>query len=293
MNKGGPPLPLSFYTFDVKSSSRYAEMEDLRIAAVCMRSDIGDVNGNLESMLGRIDALSRSGADMVLFPEMCLTGYSMSSETRRLSFSSPEVRAVAESTESGPCVCFGFADEDRRIVQAVAEDGRIVGAYRKTHLGAMEAERMVPGDSLDVIRTSKAVVGIQMCWESHFPEITCSYALQGADLVLMPHASGLAGARRSDVWNRILPARAYDNSVFVACCNACGPNGAGTSFGGGAMILDPKGKVLAEDASGGECEMMADLESEKLRTIREGDGYRTMKDVHYLSKRRPELYRRF
>ena len=51
-------------------------MEDLRIAAVCMRSDIGDVKGNLESMLGRIDSLSRSGADMILFPEMCLTGYS-------------------------------------------------------------------------------------------------------------------------------------------------------------------------------------------------------------------------
>ncbi len=266
-------------------------MEDLRIDAVCMRSDVRDVEGNLESILSRIDASSRSGADLVLFPEMSLTGYSMASDVRLLSPDSPEVRAVVEATESGPCVCFGFADEGRRIVQAVAEKGRIVGMYCKTHLGAMEAERMVQGESLDVIRTSKAVVGIQMCWESHFPEITGTYALKGADLVLMPHASGLSGGRRSGIWRRILPARAYDNSVFVACCNACGPNGAGTSFGGGGMILDPKGTILVEDESGGEAVLTADLESGILRRIREGDGYRTMRDVHYLSKRRPELYK--
>ena len=266
-------------------------MEDLRIDSVCMRSDVGDVEGNLESILSRIESSSRSGADLVLFPEMSLTGYSMSADVRLMSSGSREVREVVGATESGPCVCFGFADEERHIVQAVAEKGRIVGFYRKTHLGAMEAERMVPGDSLDVIRTSKAVIGIQMCWESHFPDITSTYAVQGADLVLMPHASGLSGGHRSDIWRRILPARAYDNSVFVACCNACGPNGAEISFGGGAMILDPKGKILAEDCSGGECVITADLESGILRRIRDGDGYRTMRDVHYLSKRRPELYK--
>jgi predicted amidohydrolase len=57
------------------------------------------------------------------------------------------------------------------------------------------------------------------------------------------------------------------------------------------MILDPKGTILVEDESGGEAVLTADLESGILRRIREGDGYRTMRDVHYLSKRRPELYK--
>jgi len=264
-------------------------MKDLRLASICMNSVAGDVDGNLRSILSRIGEAKDAGADVAVFPEMSLSGYSMERAPVGMARDSEEVSAVAEAAE-GIVVCFGFADDEGFIAQAVAEDGRVVGVYRKTHLGYREAEVMRAGDSLDVIRTSVADIGIQLCWESHFPDITRTYALRGADLVLMPTASGLSGERRADVWRRILPARAYDNSVFVASCNAVGDNGRGVAFGGGAMILDPLGHVLAERHDESEGMIVADLSAESLDRIRNGDGYRSMRNVHYIEKRRPELY---
>lgn len=104
----------------------------------------------------------------------------------------------------------------------------------------------------------------------------------------MPFASGLGGERRCSSWGRCLPARAYDNTVYVGACNAYGPTGTGTYLGGGATILDPRGIVMSEDYSG-ECMVTADLTSEPLDRIR-AEGYENMRDLCFLDKRRPELY---
>ncbi|MBR4503562.1 MAG: hypothetical protein IKP20_01040 [Candidatus Methanomethylophilaceae archaeon] len=266
-------------------------MEDMSIALSCMRSEAGNIAGNLDSMLRKIEEAKMLGADMIVFPELSLTGYAVSSgkivETGE--YSSEFRRLVAASMDI--CICFGYVDYEGHIVQAIAERGKIVGEYWKTHLGDAESERIVPGDSLDVIYTKKAVFGIQLCWESHFPDITRTYAQNGADVVLMPTASSLPPQRRMDIWNRTLPARAYDNSVYVVAVNASGDNGCGVNFGGCAMVLDPFGKVIAQDSSGDEARLVTDLRKEPLELIREGDGYVTMRNVYYLDRRRPELYR--
>ena len=103
---------------------------------------------------------------------------------------------------------------------------------------------MVPGDSLDVIRTSKAVLGIQVCWEAHFPEISCTYALKGADILLMPFASGLGGERRRSSWDRILPARALEDVTYTAFINNVGDMD-GLTMHGCSRGLDPFGETLA------------------------------------------------
>ena len=141
---------------------------------------------------------------------------------------------------------------------------------------------------MEPIRTRKAVLGIQTCWESHFPLITMEYAMKGVDLILMPHASGLTGERRRDSWNRILPARAYDNTVFVAACNMTGDNGYGTVFGGGATVFDVRGVNIAEDYSK-ECILTVDLDPTDMDRIR-APGYVSMRDLYFLDKSRPELF---
>ena len=265
-------------------------MDDVRLSMVSMNSTLGDIEGNLANMLALCDAVSSAESDIVCFPELCLSGYSMPGSTELVTtIDSPEVGEVVDkSSETGVCICFGFVDEGPSIAQAVVEGGKVLGVYHKTHLGEREAPVMVPGYSLDVIRTSKAVLGIQVCWEAHFPEISFTYALKGADILLMPFASGLGGERRRSSWDRILPARAYDNTVYVGACNGFGPTGSGTALGGGAAIYDARGNKLAEDFSG-ECIVTADLDPEPLETIR-AEGYVSMKDVYFLDKRRPEIY---
>ena len=265
-------------------------MEPLRLTMVSMNSAVGDAEGNVSGMLALCDEASSGGTDMICFPELCVPGYSMPGSSELvMSADCPEIgRIVDKSAETGMCICFGYVDEGPRIAQAVAEDGRLLGVYHKTHLGERESACMVPGDSLDVIRTSKAVIGLQVCWEIHFPEIAGTYALKGADIVLMPAASGLGGERRRSAWDRVIPARAYDNTVYAAACNQFGDNGRGVTFGGGAAVYDPRGRKLAEDFSGA-CMVTADLDPEPLETIR-AEGYESMKDVYFLDKRRPELY---
>lgn len=262
----------------------------MKVTSVCMQSTVGDPKGNARRIIDAVESASSQGSDLVLFPELSLTGYSMpASLAHPSSMDSPEVGAIVDSAEENSCiVSFGMVDDAGHIMQVVTEQGRVVGTYCKTHLGERESKVMVPGDYLGVIHTSKAELGIQVCWESHFPDITRTYAMRGADIILMPHASPLTGQRRRSVWDRIVPARCSDNAVFAILCNASGENGCGSTFGSGASIVDPRGRVVAEDYS--QCCMVtAELDPEDMYRLR-APGHDSMRDVYFLDRRRPELY---
>jgi predicted amidohydrolase len=71
----------------------------------------------------------------------------------------------------------------------------------------------------------------------------------GAEIILISYASPLSPDKRRETWMRHLPARAYDNGVFIGAVNMVGDNGRGTVFGGGIMAFDPKGRTIAEHFS--------------------------------------------
>lgn len=266
-------------------------MHEMRLCMASINSRVGEFDRNLAAIKEVCRDAAVDDADLVCFPELSLSGYAMpSSYGLAAGPDDPHVSAVEDlSAELGIAICFGFVDEEHRITQAIAEGGRIIGSYSKTHLGEREVGVMVPGGSYPIIRTSKANVGISICWEAHFPEIAGTYALEGADIVLMPFASGLGGERRQSSWDRFLPARAYDNTVFVGACNASGDNGAGTEMGGGAAVYDVRGFLLGSKHGG--CILTVDLDPTQMDRIRRGH-YESMRDVYFLDKRRPELYSR-
>jgi N-carbamoylputrescine amidase len=83
---------------------------------------------------------------------------------------------------------------------------------------------------------------------------------------------------------RHLPARAYDNGLFVVACNQAGANGQGVNFPGVAVVIDPSGRVLLKSTGDGEELLVADLTSEAFETVRN----HPMR--FFLPNRRPELY---
>jgi len=261
-------------------------MEDVVLSLVQMQSELGDLESNLDRML---EYVRSSSSDIICFPEMCITGYdSKMSHLYAMDISNPiicELRKAA--TRYDRDIVFGFPEEscdEAYITQAIAGCDGTIAIYRKTHLGLLEKRSFSPGDEFIVKETRKANVGLELCWEGHIPEISTCLRVKGADMILIPHASFMGPKDRIEKWMRFLPARAYDNRVFVAACNAI----SGT-VGGGTLILDPRGEVMALNDTNEESMTTVSLRKEMLSRVQR-EGRRSMKDMDFFEARRPELY---
>ena len=197
-------------------------MRKCRIAMDCGTYLPGSADLNADTMANSIEAAKDAGCGLICFPEACLSGYS-SSEISPFDDDDPIIGRIA-SMSDGIAICFGLfsVSSDRTYIeQRIYEDGVLRGTYRKTHLGMNETP-FSAGDSLPVIDTRIARIGIQLCWELHFPGMTASYRTGGAELILNPFASPITGDRRLASWKRLIPARSDDNRIFFAACNSDG-----------------------------------------------------------------------
>jgi predicted amidohydrolase len=253
----------------------------ISLSLVQMGSIIGDPESNCRKI---IDIIGSSDSDIICFPEASLTGYtSIGLEKYALRRDDPLIGMICgASSEKRIVTVFGFIEkegEKTMVTQAVTENGN-VSFYRKTHLGHSEKKVFTPGDTIEPILTGKGNIGIELCWESHFPEISALLALKGAKIILMPFASPLNAKKRVRIWKKYLPARAYDNRVFVAACNLVDGE-----RGGGAMVIDKEGNILKENTE--QCENILSVD------IDLSCGYGSVNTMHgrdFLASRRPELY---
>lgn len=270
-------------------------MEPIRIALVQMQSETGMIESNLNKICNFTRNAARQKVDAICFPELCVQGYHRE-KTPPLAESVPgeNSRAISRlSREEGVIIMAGLAEKSSQgkpyITQLLAFPDGKVEAYRKTHLGKSEKPYFSQGEDLPVFNTEKAMFGVQICWDLHFPEVSAILSLKGAEIIFAPHASPTIVGDRREIWLKYLSARAYDNTVFLAACNLVGGDGTGQSFCGGAMVIDPKGNVLAEDFNGGESMLIAELDPAMLNKIRRRESG-SMRHSFYLEGRRPELY---
>lgn len=271
-------------------------MKNIKIALVQMQATFGDIRKNLTTMEGFIREAALNEVDIICFPEMCIQGYSR------------QMPDHLQETLAGEAVCYlkklalknnmiilaGMAEKNQGnkpfITQVVIKPGQRVEYYRKTHLGTSEQPYYQAGSEIKHFITNKAAIGIQICWDTHFPEVTTMLSLQGAEIIFTPHASPTIVGDRKAIWLKYLAARAYDNSVFVATCNLVGDDANGRQFCGGSMIIDPKGNVLAEDFGGKPSMLVKVLDCSKINDIRERKSS-SMANSFFLASRRPEIYK--
>jgi predicted amidohydrolase len=162
----------------------------------------GDVAGNLSCHHDLMRVGADEGCDLVLFPEMSLTGYRAGAE---VPLTHPAVAELVAATADGPAVCFGLVERSETgglpyITQLAAEQGRIVAVHRKEHLGEGEDGDFRAGPGAGVFEVAGSACAMAVC-----AEIGTSppYALP-ARVVLAPSAPGLYGKRRrtDDDWRR-------------------------------------------------------------------------------------------
>ncbi|MFW6052289.1 MAG: nitrilase-related carbon-nitrogen hydrolase [Desulfosalsimonas sp.] len=265
----------------------------LRIALVLCGSVVGDTPGNLSKIENWTAAAKQKGADLVCFPELSATGYHIGKEIHAAAETIPgpcSVRIAEIADKHGIRVLAGMAEKSGSHTYAahvMAEPGSgISGIYRKLHIGPPEKNAFSPAAQIPpLFEVSGWRIGLQLCYDAHFPELSTSMALAGADIILMPHASpGKSPDEKLASWMRHLPARAFDNGLYVAAINAVGTNGCGLCFPGVALVLSPEGKILKQYTGEYETLIIADLSRQSLESVRR----HPMK--YFLPHRRPEIY---
>ena len=268
-------------------------MQDIRIAAVVCRCPVGQVKRNLERTRYWTHQARNKGAALVCFPEMNLTGYSNREAIAEhaIAAQGPEIDALVRlAVDQEIALLVGFAEKtaDGRLYashMAITPEGR-TGVYRKLHLAPPEADNFSPGETLPVFHGSGIRFGIQLCYDAHFPELSTQMAEADADVIFMPHASPRGrAADKHQSWMRHLPARAFDNGLFVVACNQTGDNENGLVFPGNAVVISPSGEVIETRLSGNSGMLVADLTTDQIRHVR------SHRMRYFFPNRRPGIYR--
>ncbi|ABO50706.1 Nitrilase/cyanide hydratase and apolipoprotein N-acyltransferase [Desulforamulus reducens MI-1] len=271
-------------------------MKSTKIALVQMQATFGNIDKNLSTLEKFINEAAAQQAEIICFPEMCIQGYSREIPDFLLQSIDGEailfLKKLAQN--KGITIIAGMAEKclNKRpfITQVVIRPGQNIDYYRKTHLGNSEQPYYQAGNEIKTFSTEKTTIGIQICWDTHFPEMTTILSLRGAEVIFAPHASPTIVGDRKAIWLKYLAARAYDNSVFLAACNLVGDDGNGRQFCGGSMVIDPKGNVLAEDFEGKQSMLVVDLDCAQINAIRERKSS-SMANSFFLANRRPEIYK--
>lgn len=258
----------------------------MRVACVQMAPAHGAPSENREAMVA---ALERCSADLVVFPELCLSGYLLGSRAHELAepAEGPTVAALAPVCRArGRHTVFGFVEQaGDRLYNAAALVGPkgLVGVYRKVHLFLDEPDWATPGDGgFPVWDIGVARVGVMICFDWALPEAARSLALGGADIIAHPANLVLPWCQRA------MPVRALENHVFTATANRWGQESLGDSelrFSGHSLVCAPDGSVLAEAPSEEDVLLVASIDVAAARD----KAITPRNDV--LADRRPDQYR--
>jgi predicted amidohydrolase len=268
-------------------------MKNLRVAAVCMNSEPGEIVRNLDRTEAYVLEASRKEVDIICFPELSITGYLLKNPNHVYAGAGPVqiIDQLAGMARKWNLIVIAGLIEisdgaKPYISQVVAGPEGVLGIYRKTHLSPNEKDCYEAGQRIDIFTHRDTTFGVQLCYESHFPEISTIMALKGAEIILIPHASPRGTPEeKTESWLRHLPGRAFDNALYVVACNQVGNTGEGLSFPGVALALSPAGRMIASYGGDQENMMLVDLSKDELQETR------SHRMKYFMPNRRPELYR--
>jgi NAD+ synthase (glutamine-hydrolysing) len=252
----------------------------MRVALAQINTTVGDLDGNRERILQAIDEARGAGADLVLLPELAVTGYPPEDLLLRPGFiraAEESVREIAAQTrELVALVGYPHFDRDLFNACAVCSDGEVQAVYRKRFLpnyGVFDEDRyFAPARDLLLLELGGTLIGTTICedmWQPGPP--ATDLALAGAQLLTNLSASPFHVGRDRER-EEMFATRARDNACFVAFCNAVGGQDE-LIFDGHSLVLDEEGHVLARGPGFEEALLVVDIDpadavGRRLRDVR-------------------------
>ena len=240
-------------------------MSSIQAAAIQFNVKQGDVDANLAYIREALARVAAQGANLALLPEMWSSGFSYKNLNELALRTQGIVDELLELSARHKLVIIGSMPEPNgaKVFNAVhvIDNGSLVGVYRKMHLFSLLGEERAfsGGDSWLLAETSIGTVGVIICYDLRFPELSRRLAVEGAQVICVP---AQWPKPRQEHWRTLLRARAMENQLFIVACNACGIIGK-LDFFGMSMIIDAKGEVLAE-AGEREGEVVASLDMQAM-----------------------------
>ena len=266
----------------------------MRVAVAQTEPKLGEKERNLAACLERLEEAASAGAQLLVLPECALSGYMFESTDEALPYAEeipgPSTEALADACRRLDvyAVC-GLLERDGDVLHnaavLVGPEG-LIGSYRKSHLPFLGVDRVAtPGaDPPWVVDIGPMRIGVLICYDLRFPEVTRTLALKGVDIVAHPTNFPMAAKVQTEV---ITLARAAENRIYLLTANRVGKERWG-EFCGWSQIVDPYGRRLAEAGETEEVLLVGDIELEKARDkdyVVPGEY-----ELHLLGDRRPELY---
>jgi predicted amidohydrolase len=203
-----------------------------------------DVESNLRRVGEESAAAARAGAELCVFPESFLHGYTRVVEPRRVR----ECFAAVSLAHPEVAFVFGSFSEDKRNRMTVWRRGEEKARYDKVHLFGPNDEHKIwaPGDHYAAVRLDGWTLGLINCNDVRFPEQARALRLEArADALVVV---GWWPWRRDHVWATLLAARAIENGVFVLGCAVAASEHPGEQFAGaGNHVFDPLGEPVRTD----------------------------------------------
>ncbi len=255
----------------------------INAAAIQFNVKPGDPDANLAHVREALTRAAGQGANLAVLPEMWSSGFDYRNLNELALRTEGIVDELLELSGKLKLVIVGSMPEPNgdKVFNTIylVDNGTLAGVYRKIHLFSLlgEDKAFSGGDRWLLADTSIGKIGVIICYDLRFPELSRRLALEGAQVICVP---AQWPKPRQDHWRTLLRARAMENQLFVVSCNACGQIGK-LDFFGTSMIINSKGDVLAE-AGEEQCEISAKLDMQEMADWRA--------QIPCFNDRKPEYY---
>ena len=261
------------------------------VAVVQLKSS-QDKQENLKKSVDYIVEASARKAGLVCFPEFQMAFSPASQSPAELSKIAEAVqgdfvatlRLAARKNRIGVVATIYEKSKSNRVFDTavvISSAGAITSVYRKLHLydalGFKESKKLIAGKKIvKPAKTSAGKIGVMICYDLRFPELSRLLTVSGADILVAPSA-WVAGPMKEEHWQTMLKARAIENGSYVVA-----PDQVGNIYAGRSMVVDPFGAVLL-DMGQNEGMEVVELDMNKVKEVRQS--------LPLLKNRRTDIYR--
>lgn len=233
-------------------------MKEFTVAGVQMAVIPNDVDANIKKALQWIPKAVDTGAELIVFPETITTGFTPCCSKEELwdmidtipGKVTDEIQKAA--VKYNKYIVWPTYERGKKRGEVynsaalIGRNGDIIGVYSKTHPWPGErvdcGNWVTPGMHADAYDTDLGKIGIVICYDGDFPNLSTTIALKGAEMIIRPSAF----LRTYDHWWGTNFARAYDNHVYIVAVNAVGTDASSAYYFGHSMIIGPNGWKYAQ-----------------------------------------------